>query len=232
MVTASQLQKRTIDNLMKFRTGNQQVACLFNNLSEYGDLILVGGAIRDYAHKTLPRDIDIIVDSKISNFDEVLDSYCYRRNRFGGYKVFLENIELDIWGISNNWAFRENILDAKFENISKGSFYNFDSLALNLKTSYLDADIFIQAIREKLLDIIIEDKYINLNPTPEVNIVRAFIIRKYWELDFSNRVVDYITKWFSQYNNPIDILIEAEIKHYGKARLTSEDYHLQLFADL
>lgn len=231
MVAVSIMQKRTINNIKRFRTGNSQVACLFNRLGEYGDLILVGGAIRDYANRIKPRDIDIIVDCKTSNLDDALESYSYRKNRFGGYKVFIENTELDIWSISNNWAFREKILEEKFENISRGAFYNFDSLAFNINSSYLDADIYIQAMNEKILDIILEDEYIDLNPNPEINIVRAFIIRKYWNFEFSRRVIDYITSWSNKCTNPIEALHKAELKHYGKARLTPEDFCFQLLAD-
>lgn len=94
---------------------------------------------------------------------------------FGGYKVFLDNIEFDIWGIYNNWAFKENILGTQFENISKGTFYNFDALALNINTSSLDAEVFVESMKDKILDITLEDEFVEQNPTPEVNIVRAFI---------------------------------------------------------
>lgn len=224
MIDTSLIQHLALDGIRRLKQEDTQIATLFNNLNQFGDLILVGGAIRDFAYLRTPRDIDIIVDSKESDFDDALKSFENRKNRFGGYKVFLDEIEFDIWGINHNWAFKEKILDTQFENISKGTFYNFDALAFNINTSNLDADVFVKSMKEKTLEITLQDEYIEQNPTPEVNIVRAFIIHKYWGLRFSNKVINYITEWSEKTDTPVETLAKAELKHYGSNRLIKEDY--------
>lgn len=226
MIATSLIHHLALDGINKLKQENPEVSNLFNSLNKFGDLILVGGAIRDFAFLKPPRDIDIIIDSENSNFDEVLKDFEHSKNRFGGYKVLIDNIEFDIWGINHNWAFKEKILDTQFENISKGTFYNFDALALNINTSNLDAEVFVESMKEKVLDITLEDAYIEQNPTPEVNIVRAFIIHKYWGLHFSNKVVNYIQEWSKGNASPLDTLAKAELKHYGSNRLIKEDYFI------
>jgi hypothetical protein len=224
MIGTSLIHQLAVQGIRRLKQDDIQVAFLFNNLNQFGDLILVGGAVRDFAFFRNPRDIDIIVNSKVSDFDEVLKDFKYTKNRFGGYKVYLDNIEIDIWGINNNWAFKEKILDTQFENISKGTFYNFDALALNINTFNIDAEVFVESIKEKVLDITLEDEYVSKNPTPEVNVLRAFIIHKYWGLRFSDKVIDYIQEWSRKTSNPVDTLAKTELKHYGLNRLKKEDY--------
>jgi len=224
MIATSLIHQLALDGIQRLKQENFQINILFQKLNLFGDLILVGGAIRDFAYLKNPRDIDIIIDSKHTDFENILQGYEYKKNRFGGYKIFFANIEIDIWGITSNWAFKEKILETHFENISKGSFYNFDALALNINTSNLDAEIFVKSMKEKILDITLEDAFIKCNPTPEVNIVRAFIIHKYWGLSFSNKVTNYILEWSNKTDCPLATLAEAELRHYGTTRLTKEDY--------
>ncbi|WP_052087807.1 hypothetical protein [Paenibacillus wynnii] len=226
MIATSLIHRLTLDGIRRLKQEDTQVSILFNNLNKFGDLILVGGAVRDFTYFRTPRDIDIIVDSIDSDFDDVLKSFRYQKNRFGGYKVYLDSIEFDIWGINHNWAFKEKILDIQFENISKGTFYNFDALALNINTSNIDAERFVESIKDKILDITLEDEYVDKNPTPEINIVRAFIIHKYWGLHFSDKVMNYIKNWSEKTYDPVETLVKAEYKHYGSNRLIKEDYFL------
>ncbi|ASA19533.1 hypothetical protein [Paenibacillus donghaensis] len=199
-----------------------EVSDLFNCLNTLGDVIIVGGALRDFAFKdSPPRDIDLIIDNQNKNeleneLENVFKKFDFRRNRFGGYKVVVNNLDFDIWSIYDNWAFKEGIHNSSFSNISKGTFYNFDAIAFNMTTHELDADIFIQSLSEKLLDITLEDNFISMNPTPEINVLRAFKIRECWGLEFSEKVQNYISAWYSVTSEPEEKLKKAELKHYGK----------------
>ncbi|RIU93442.1 hypothetical protein [Oceanobacillus picturae] len=223
-IATSLINRATIDGVKKLEKCNPPVSRLFDNLSEYGDLILVGGAVRDFAYQRKPRDLDIIVDSDFESFDNALKNFTYKKNRFDGYKVLINDLELDIWSIQNNWAFREKILKPNVKNIPQGAFYNFDSISINLNTGDVYADDFIKSIRERKLDITLNEDYISLNPSPEVNIVRAFVIKKYWGLNFSNKVSYYINEWLSKVEKPYELLKNAEVKHYGFKKLNNEDY--------
>jgi len=207
----------SLQRIDKLKCESKEIEDLFDALSKIGDIIIVGGALRDFALDDAPRDIDIIIDSDSpEDFNDALKEFDCYRNRFGGYKLIISSIEFDIWSINDNWAFKEGIHNSKFSNISKGTFYNFDAIALNLTTLQLDADIFIQTLNNKMLDITLEEDFIPLNPTPEVNIVRAFNIREEWGLNFSNRVSRYISEWFETTASPYEVLQKAELKHYGR----------------
>lgn len=224
-IATSLISNSAIIGIDKLKRENASLSDLLKNLNDFGDLILVGGAARDFTYQKSPRDFDIIIDTEKSNFDEALTGYFYRSNRFGGYKVTVKDIELDIWSIQENWAFKEKIFDTDVKNIERGTFYNFDAISINLNTSNTYADFFLKSIKDKMLDITLDDEFIPLNPAPEMNVMRAFVIKKYWGLSFSDKVNQYITDWIKNIDCPYELLAATEIRHYGCRKLNIEDYH-------
>ncbi|WP_432776312.1 hypothetical protein AAFJ72_05210 [Brevibacillus gelatini] len=214
-----------LKRIEQLRTVSPKVDRLLNDLSAYGDLIFIGGAVRDLAECRTPRDYDIIVDSSHTDFTAAFSGLSYKQNRFGGYKLKVDGMEFDIWGIQTNWAFRERLLAPCFENISKGVFFNFDALSFHLQRQSLDCTYFLEAIDNRVLDILLDDEVVWKNPTPEVNVVRAWKIHKTRGLQFSDRVRKYIRDWAATAHNPQERLLEAERKHYGdKSTYSHEDY--------
>lgn len=52
----------------------------------------------------MPRDFDIAVKINTPSeylFEEIINKYQYRKNRFGGYKVIVDKIEFDIWNLKD-----------------------------------------------------------------------------------------------------------------------------------
>ncbi|WP_044481518.1 hypothetical protein [Paenibacillus antibioticophila] len=217
MIKEKLIAENTLKRIGILKDQSFKIFELFRCLSEAGDIIIVGGALRNFAFENVPRDIDIIIDDcSRDELDDKLKEFDYQKNRFGGYKIKVDNIEFDIWSIYDNWAFKEGIHSSTFSNISKSTFFNFDAIAFNISTSELDADTFVHAFDTNLLDITLEDDFVPLNPTPEVNVMRAFHIHNEWGLEFSDKVKDYVSEWFLNTSDPYDKLHEAELKHYGK----------------
>lgn len=217
-----------LHGIQKLRQVSPQVDQFMNELGRYGNLILVGGAVRDLAERKTPRDYDIIVDSSDAGFEAVFAGRPYQRNRFGGYKLHVDGIEFDIWGIENNWAFRESLFVPHFENIPKGAFFNFDALCFHLHWQSLECTAFKEAMESQMLDILLDDAAVRKNPTPEVNVVRAWVIHKTRGLQLSDRVRKYIHEWCANAENPREKLLQAERKHYGENSPLSHDDYDQL----
>lgn len=208
---------RVADYINEIRQ-HETVDNFFNKLESYGNIVIIGGSIRDIAvnHKN-PRDIDIIVDTDAIHIDDVFEGMEYTQNRFGGYKAIYNQQEFDVWSITNNWAFKCNILDASVENIPKGCFYNLDATYFNISTGVGDAHYFNDALFRKQLDIVLDDEYIHTNPFPEVNIVRAIVLKNQYDVTFSEKVTSYIKWWLEKTADPISELKKAELKHYKKS---------------
>ena len=188
---------------------------LFSELGKRGNIIIIGGAVRDLIISDCePRDIDLIIDTDIK-LDFLLDKFKnVSKNRFGGYKLNLNGLEFDIWSINDHWAFKQEILEKSFKNIEHSTFLNFDSLFINLTTRKGCIDIFNKCILDKFLDITLPEKYIYMNPSVEINILRMFVIEQHWNLTFSENIDNYILSWLKNQRNPVESLWEAQKKHY------------------
>lgn len=165
---------------------------------------MIGGAIRDFAlHKQEPKDLDLIIDCSPNSLSDLMNEYYYQKNRFDGYKLEINNIKIDIWNMSNHWAFKENLYECSFENIAKGAFFNFDAVTINLKDFELDADTFIESYENKILDLNLNEQNANLNPTPEKNIKRAYKLKEMMNFKLTDRLKKYCEYWSKDEQNEI-----------------------------
>ncbi|MNO43577.1 hypothetical protein D3C76_338000 [compost metagenome] len=208
--------ERVADYIREIRK-HETINNFFYKLESYGDIVIIGGSIRDIVvNGKNPRDIDIILDTEAAQIDDVFEGMEYTKNRFGGYKAVFNQQEFDVWSITNNWAFKRNILDATIENIPKGCFYNLDATYFNLSTGLGDAQYFSEALFRKQLDIVLDDEFIYTNPFPEINIVRAIVLKKEYDVTYSKKVETYIKWWLDKSTDPFYELKNAGYKHYKK----------------
>ena len=103
-----------------------------------GRAYIVGGFVRDVINDRENRDLDIIIDIPPKELKGILENYNCEEciNRLGGAKLKLQNVEVDVWSIDNNWAFANNLVklndNDKLNSIAKGCFYNYDALVVSV----------------------------------------------------------------------------------------------------
>ena len=211
-----------IENFMDF----------FYELFMFGSAYVVGGYFRDFLLNKSSRDVDIITD--ISN-DQLIallsnSNVNFKINRYDGIKISLNKIEIDIWTIENNWAFKNNLVklneNDKLNSIAKGCFYNFDALVINLYTYDFNLRYFNDCIEKKELNILQEQSiYKNLNPSVEANILRAIHLSKNYNLNYSKSTIEYLIAKIGYiediYLNSLERLIEIK-KQYSKYQFITE----------
>jgi hypothetical protein len=214
---------------------------LLSELEINGSVILIGGAIRDALKQNYnPRDIDMILKlNRKANLDYILEmnNIKYRKNRFGGYKIFFDKTTFDIWTIENHWAFKNSLYEEKIENIEKTTFLNYDSLVYDYSSKELYKQYYDKCREEKVIDIIGNDKYIKENPSPDINIMRMLKIKRETNYQLSNRSYEYIYNYYKNCNNHnsnIDNILEtAYLKHYGQIMNTQlKMYIIEFFSEL
>lgn len=180
---------------------NENIMPFFYDIFVYGTAYIVGGYFRDFINKKKSRDIDIIVDLKNELLIELIEQYKFNYiiNRHGGIKLIHEHIEIDIWNMDNNWAFKNKLVklneEDKLNSIAKGCFYNYDALVINLHNFSYSLRYYNEFIENKKLNILQERSvYKNLNPTTEANILRAFFLKENFGITFSDNTFYYLTK--------------------------------------
>ena len=221
-----------IENFMDF----------FYELFMVGSAYVVGGYFRDFLLSKSSRDVDIITDLSPNQLISLVSNsnVNFKINRHGGIKISLSQIEIDIWTIDNNWAFKNNLVKLNendiLNSIAKGCFYNFDSLAINLHTFNYTIKYYSECLSKNELNILQENSlYQNLNPSIEANILRAIFLSKTYNLKYSLNTINYLFSKIGfiadNFNNPLErILIVRE--QYPKYSIIQENDILILFFKL
>lgn len=190
-----------------------------------GTAYVIGGFLRDLANKKDSRDLDIILNVSTNKINNALNesNLEYSINRFGGVKVMFDNFQIDLWSLDNNWSFKNNLIKRNeqkiVDNIASGSFYNFDSLVINVHSLELCVKYYNQCIEKNRLDINRKNiNYQKLNPTIEANIIRAFFLKEKFQLNFSDECANYLIRRIKHLKDNYDFAINRliEIKRQYK----------------
>lgn len=226
----------------KFQTKFQEILTSNIDFREFlyeifveGTAYVVGGFLRDILLNKQSRDLDMIVSLPFKKTAEILNSskLNYQTNRLNGFKIILLDFEVDLWCLENNWAFKENLVvqndDNILESISNGCFYNYDSLVINIHTNNLNIRHFKEFLETKKLDIIQKNKkYKELSPTIEGNILRAFYLRKLYNIDYTSNCNEYLLSRIGYLNDlfpsAIERLIKSKIKYPKYDETLDENY--------
>lgn len=200
---------------------DKKVSYLFSEFdAQKIQYILIGGAIRDVINDKEPRDIDLILN--IDNeeiFEEIIlaNNIKYKKNNFNGYKLFFDNLSYDIWLLKNHYSFKENYYNKNIKNIKNTTFFNYDSLMFDIRTKYLEVSHYEQCIKEQLIDLVGSEQVVNNNPTPIMNIAKAFKVKKETDYAFSNNLIEYIKKFLDLKgtDNLFYEIMDEYNRHYG-----------------
>lgn len=205
----------------------EEETSFINIIKNSTDSLVFGGIIRDYFKNDYEhRDIDIVVKSNnIPLFKEEIGKFIISENRFGGFKLLINNKSIDLWFVEETWAIK-NFL--RFNSISLPGieyekmlpltvFFDITAAVYSIteeKLYMLDGFISFIENKKKVLNIVLED-----NPFPALCIIKAFEYTEKYNLDFSKDLKAYILKY---YKIKSDELISTQIKHYGYLKFSME----------
>lgn len=199
-------------------------------LSNIGDLLFFGGSIRDYylynEFKKMPRDFDIAVKINTPSeylFEEIINKYQYRKNRFGGYKVIVDKIEFDIWNLKDTWAFKEKKLLAEEKNLSKSVFLSIDGIVYNFNNNILYDEEFKKTIDNNQINIVLKE-----NPQKELNLLRALVFKKRYKLTFAPELKEEYKKSILKDTYLYEKLYALQFNHYKCEYFTQKELQTEL----
>lgn len=167
---------------------------VLSQLMEVGRVAAIGGLVREtgvYGRSSPRCDFDFAVEVKEPvKLAKLLQSHAWNRNRFGGFKLRIESIDLEFWDIQQTWAHRAGHVTVNcLEDIANTTFFNIDAVLCPLQKgeSIIASEAAISGLNERLLDI-------NLlpNPNPLGAAVRA--LRRMFDHDMraSDQLAAYI----------------------------------------
>ncbi len=196
---------------------NSRVESFIKELEVDHITYLFSGILRNYFLNVyeLPRDLDIVISKKgnLSNLKTLLNRYGnYTLNAFGGFKINIRDVVIDIWYIEDTWAIRNNLVKVESEPIEKvvlrSTFFNFSSILYEFKNDIFIYDqIFEDFYNTKTIEIVLKDNLSELLCL--INIV--YYAEKY-KLNLSENVKEYFLKGFVRYTN--ENYNEIQLKHF------------------
>lgn len=212
--------KQLNHNYEEFLNQNPLFGIFRNELEKLGNIILFGGAVRDFGYyDKVPRDIDIVINtSNPASIGNFLFGKNVKKNRFGGYKVKVGSLSVDIWLLPFTWAFREGIVELSVEKLTETVFLNFDSIVFDASNQILYDGGFTESIETNTLDIILEK-----NPSPPLNILRTLVYVDKYKFYMSEGLSKYMQDWIRQYSNintASDELCRVQWSHYEQVILS------------
>lgn len=211
------INQRLNSNLMK----DNHVHKFIEGLSNYGELVFFGGSIRDlYLEKPIinnPRDYDIVINNhgKTDDLEKYIEMFEYRKNRFGGYKININNTEFDIWRIDNTWAFHNKILDKKEYNLINSVYLSVDGIAYNYNKNILYDSVLKRTNDRKEISVVLD-----INPQKELNLLRALVYKNKYDYKLSYTLKLEYRLYKKRDRNFAKILYDLQFEHYKKELLS------------
>ncbi len=179
--------------------------------------IIIGGFIRDVINNNQTRDIDIILNTTIEEIDKIVkqNNLKYTKNSFGGYKIFIGDIVIDLWTMDNHYLFKNGTYEKDIENLKETTFINYDSLIYDLKNRNLNIDNYVEFLNSRTISFVGCEEAILNNPQIYLSITKIFKICYYEHADISEEVKDYIYKYYNENkSNFISKLKKEYLRHY------------------
>ena len=197
-----------------------KIVSFINEIKLHTNVYLFSGIIRDFFihQKNDFRDIDLIIEDELE-IETIYSEMVFKKNSFGGYKIIIENINIDLWVVKNTWALNYGQLKLSFEHIDHlpyTTFFNFSSILFSLNTNkFIVGKPFLQFLRDKKINVVFKD-----NPYPELCIINSFYYSDKYKIKLSKELIKYI---INEYNLNISSYIDIQKKHYGYIKYSIDD---------
>lgn len=139
-----------------------------------GDVYLFGGVLRDLAllgKRGFNSDIDVVVEGDWLQFTSYLDSLQASKNKFGGYRLWIDSVPIDIWNAQDTWAIKNELVSYNgIASLTETTVLNWDAILMNWRTrNFIFREGYFEQLKSRVLDIVLED-----NPNPLGMMIRVF----------------------------------------------------------
>lgn len=184
---------------------NRALSLIMNKANSFdsSSVYAFGGVVRDIELQNTPSDIDLVFNGDRNEFNLLLEDLNGERltkNKFGGFRIKTNRLDIDFWHFEDTWAFSndkvENVNNS-IDNILLTTFFNWDAILFDLKKQdIICGNYYYYNLNSRYLDI-------NLSDNP--NYIGSFsrIIKNIFHNNanhLSHDILDYLYKSFIDYH--------------------------------
>jgi hypothetical protein len=198
----------------------------WDQLVSNADCYVFGGFVVDFLKQSNEhRDIDIVILSLNQKTLDLINAYGGIKNSFGGYKLNIDGVAIDIWAIKDTWAIKKmNNLDFDLINqLPSTSFFNSTAIIYSVRAKkVIYHNKFIDFLYGNKLDILFQE-----NPYPALCILKSY---QYYKtgIQFNKKLSNYIYDRFNIYFHQLG---DMQVKHYGSLKYSNEEL-VEFFKDI
>ena len=171
-------------------------------LSEITDVYIFSGVIRNFfLQKEEIRDLDIVIKDDVDIESVVNNSISLKHNSFGGYKINMSEINIDLWTLEKTWAvqYQKRLeLDDEVDNLHRfipsTAFFNFSAIlfSLNEKKFYYKNDFLS----------FLSNREINYVYIPNANYSLCVVNSLYYADKYKLKIADKLKRFLIQLYKP------------------------------
>lgn len=208
-----QKQKDKYIEFLNTKLGSQ-ILVFLEDLSQISEILIFSGVTRDFFLQKKSndiRDLDLVVNCHDKLLYQFLKKFKHTRNSFGGYKIRVDNLYIDIWKLEETWALKNSKIQLSlFDSYSLPStaFFNFSSIVYDYNNQmFIATSDFLRFLQTKKIDLVLED-----NPLPELCIINSIYYKNKFNLELSNHLKEYIVNNFPKHSK--EDYQSIQIKHF------------------
>jgi predicted nucleotidyltransferase len=214
------LRKRLFRFLQSKESAMLHLNQTLRQIHHTADAYIFGGMIRDiglFGINQFKSDIDIVFDSSKDELIKTLEklNLAAKQNKFGGFRISDNNIIIDIWALSDTWAFKSGLVTLTgVESLLSTTLMNWDAILYNLSSRKIicSADYF-ENLASGHIDIVLGQ-----NPNELGSIVR--VLRAIYGKNANSigeKAVTLLENGFNKFN--FQDIIEYEKQSYSNSFL-------------
>ncbi len=199
-------------------TLNKKVFELIDNLSQASQVYVFSGIIRNFFLRIEDyRDVDLFIDGDL-DIKSLIQNYDYRINSFGGYKITIDNTNVDLWFLKDTWALKnsQGVLDIELaKHIPNTAFFNFSSIMFSFnENKFYYTNHFVSFIQNKKINLVFK---------PNANYALCVVNSFYYSDKFKLQLTDKLKRHLKLlHKTNADKYEDIQVKHFGKVTYTNE----------
>ena len=206
---------------------------IISPLSEIGEVLIVGGVIRDLAFYGADErpisDIDFVVTGRVRQLDLLADKLGATKNRFGGYGLKRGGYKIDFWSMHNTWAKVNKFARVhRPKDMVRTTFFDWDAIVYSVNERNIYAiPSYIDRLNRRILDLNLVQ-----NPSTKGNLVRALRRLVMWDARPGRRLGAFLSEHLDAANWAEITAAESHAFHvcYLKQFGTSLDFRRKVLA--
>lgn len=142
--------KKRVDRFFDKENSERSALCDFlNELSMVARVYIFGGVVRDIALRGVRgfnSDIDVVIEAESRQFKAFINPFNPEENKFGGYRLRIDQWSVDVWEAEKTWAFTtglktyetiDSLLETTITNWD-GVMYDWSNKKVIARENYVD----------------------------------------------------------------------------------------------